>query len=145
MCACRPQYKWTVRRSLCLEISIILCADSCQRFGRGRRLGPGLGVATVSCGKSGRRHKLMDQVRNNNTRFRAGGGWEQSMGCHIPFFLQWLEAGTAPWQQRSQSVQLRKNKTFHEGQHLLPESHACAIDSYTCIYIYIYYFVDGSN
>ena len=29
-------------------------------------------------------------------------------------------------------------KTFQEGQHLLPESHACAIDAYTCIYIYIY-------
>jgi hypothetical protein len=28
-------------------------------------------------------------------------------------------------------------KTFHEGQHLLPESHACAIDAYTCVYIYI--------
>ena len=77
-------------------------------------------MATVSRGKSGRRHKLMDQVRNNNTRFRAGGGWEPSMGCHISFFLQWLEAGTAPWQQRSRSVQLRK-KTFREGQHLLPE------------------------
>jgi hypothetical protein len=29
------------------------------------------------------------------------------------------------------------NKTFHEGQHLLPESLACAIDAYTCTMVRI--------
>ena len=37
------------------------------------------------------------------------------MGCHTSFFLQWLEAGTALWQQRSRSVQLCKRKHSTRG------------------------------
>ena len=62
---------------------------------------------------------------------------EQSTGCHISFFSQWLEAETAPWQRKSRSVHLSK-RTFHEGRHLLPEPYACTRDAYTYVYACLY-------
>ena len=86
-------------------------------------------MTTVSCGKSGRRHKLMHQVRNNNTRFRASGGWGQGRhGLPHIIFLAMVGSWHCSVATKVMICAAMPKKAFHEGQHLLSESHAHALD-----------------